>query len=71
MKRAKTSQPSFGDLQLQRRKVHYELFNQINAEIDWHPLHALIEPAHSKGFSPTGHPGYDCMVLLRMELIRV
>ena len=58
MKQEKTSQLSFGDLQMQRRKVKSEFFkkseffNQINAVIDWHPLRALIEPAYAKGFSP-------------------
>ena len=60
----------FGDLQMQRRKVKSEFFNQINAVIDWHPLRALIEAAYAKGFSPTGRPCYDCMVLFRMELMR-
>ena len=71
MKREKTSQLSFGDLQLQRRKVKSEFFNQINAVIDWQPLRALIEPAYAKGFSQTGRPCYDCMVLFRIELMRV
>ena len=62
---------SFGDLQLQRRKVKSEFFNQINAVIDWRPLRAQIEPAYDKGFSPTGRPCYDSMVLFRMELMRV
>ena len=52
MKQEKTSQLSFGDLQMQRRKVKSEFFNQINAVTDWHPLRALIEPAYAKGFSP-------------------
>ena len=71
MKQEKTSQLSFGDLQMQRRKVKSEFFNQINAVIDWHPLRALIEAAYAKGFSPTGRPCHDCMVLFRMELMRV
>ena len=70
MKQEKASQLSFGDLQMQRRKVKSEFFNQINAVIDWDPLRALIEPAYAKGFSPTGRPCYDCMVLFRMELMR-
>ena len=71
MKRERTSQLSFGDLQLQKRKVKSEFFNQINAVMDWHPLRALIEPAYAKGFSQTGRPCYDSMVLFRMELMRV
>ena len=71
MKRERTPQFSFGDLQLQRRKVKSDFFNQINAVIDWHPLRALIESAYAKGFSPTGRPCYDSMVLFRMELMRV
>lgn len=71
MKQEKTSQLSFGDLQMQRRKVKSEFFNQINAVIDWQPLRALIEPAYAKGFSPTGRPCYDCMVLFRIELMRM
>ena len=67
MKHEKTSQLGFGDLQMQRRKVKSGFFNQINAVIDWHPLRALIEPPYAKGFSLTGHPCYDCMVLFRME----
>lgn len=70
MKREKSTQLSFGDLQLQRRKVKSDFFNQINAVIDWRPLRALIEPCVGKGFSPTGRPCYDCMVLFRMELMR-
>ena len=34
MKRKTTAQLSFGDLQLQRRKVKSEICNQINAVID-------------------------------------
>lgn len=71
MKREKTSQLSFGDLQLQRRKVKSEFFNQINTVIDWLPLRRLIEHVYTNGISPTGRPGYDCMVLFRMELMRV
>ena len=71
MKREKTPQLSFGDLQLQRRKVKSEFFNQINAVMDWPALRSLIEPAYGKGFSSTGRPCYDCMVLFRMELMRV
>jgi len=71
MKRLRTPQLSFGDLQLQRRKVKSEFFNQINSVIDWHPLRALIEPCLGKGLSTTGRPCYDCMVLFRMELMRV
>ena len=71
MKRLKSPQLSFGDLQLQRRKVKSEFFYQINSVIDWHPLRALLESCLGKGFSPTGRPCYDCMVLLRMELMRV
>ena len=71
MKRKTTAQLSFGDLQLQRRKVKSEFFNQINAVIDWNPLRRLIEPAYAKGFSPTGRPCYDSMVLFRIELMRV
>ena len=70
MKQEKASHLSFGDLQMQRRKVKSEFFNQINAVIDWDPLRALIGPAYAKGFSPTGRPCYDCMVLFRMELMR-
>ena len=58
-------------MQLQRRKVKSEFFNQINSVIDWHPLRALIEPCLGKGLSTTGRPCYDCMVLFRMELMRV
>lgn len=71
MKRKKTVQLSFGDLQLQRRKVKSEFFNQINAVIDWNSLRRLIEPAYVKGFFPTGRPCYDYMVLFRIELMRV
>lgn len=71
MKRERTSQLSFGDLQMQRRKVKSVFFNQINAVIDWYPLRRLIEPAYAKGFSTTGRPCYDSMVLFRMELMRV
>lgn len=70
MKREKTSQLSFGDLQVQKRKVKSEFFNQINAVMDWEPLRTLIEPAYAKGFSGTGRPCYDCMVLFRIELMR-
>ena len=70
MKRERTQQMSFCDFQLQRRKVKSEFFNQINAVVDWQPLRALIEPAYAKGFSKTGRPCYDCMVLFRMELMR-
>ena len=38
--------------------------------IDWQPLRPLIEPAYAKGFSRTGCPGYDSIVLFRMELMR-
>ena len=38
MKRENISQLSFGDLQMQRRKVKSEFFNQINAVMDWLPL---------------------------------
>lgn len=61
---------SFGDLQMQKRKVKSEFFNQINAVLDW-SLRELIAPAYAKGFSRTGRPCYDCMVLFRMELMRV
>ena len=53
MKQEKASHLSFGDLQMQRRKVKSEFFNQINAVIDWDPLRALIGPAYAKGFSPS------------------
>ena len=55
---------------MQRRKVKSEFFNQINAVIDWQPLRTLIEPAYAKGSSRTGCPGYDSIVLFRMELMR-
>lgn len=71
MKREKTFQLSFGDLQLLRRKVKSEFFSQINAVIDRHPLRPLIEAAYDKGFSPTGRPCYDYMVLFCMELMCV
>ncbi len=70
MKHEKTSQLSFSELQIEKRKVKSEFFNQINAVIDWQPLRVLIEQAYAKGFSRTGHPGYDSMVLFRMELMR-
>ncbi len=31
----------------------------------------MIEPAYGKGTFPTGRLYYDCMVLFRMELMRV
>ncbi len=34
MKQEKTSQLSFGNLQMQKRKVKSEFFNRINAVID-------------------------------------
>lgn len=70
MKRSKASQLSFGDLQLQRRKVKSEYFDRINTVIGWHPLRALIEPCLGKVFSRTGRPCYDRMVLFRMGLMR-
>lgn len=70
MIREKSSQLSFCDFQLQKRKVKSEFFKQINAMIDWHPLRALTEPCLCKGFSSTGRTCYDCMVLFRMELMR-
>lgn len=71
MKRERTPQLSFGDLLAQRRKVKSEFFNQINAVMDWEALRAVVEPAYGKGSSTTGRPCYDCMVLFRMELMRV
>ena len=63
MKRAITFQLSFGDLQLQKRKVKSEFLNQINTVIDWCSLKALIEPCYGKGMPPTDRPCYDCVVL--------
>ena len=71
MKKDSFPSPSFCDLQLQGRKVKSKFFNQINAVIDWSALRRLVAPAYGKGFSLEGRPCYDCMVLFRMELIRV
>ena len=42
MKRNEIPQMSFVDLQLQRRKVKSEFFNQINAVMDWNALRHII-----------------------------
>ena len=56
---------------MQKWEVKSEFFNRINAVIDWRPLRVLIEPAYAKGFSTTGRPCYDCIVLFRIELMRM
>ena len=71
MKREKTLRLSFGDLQMQRRKVKSEFINLINAVIDRLPMRRLIEPTCAKGLHTTGRPCYNTMALLRMELMRV
>ncbi len=50
MKRKETPQMSFGDLQLQRRKVKSEFFNRITAVMNRSALCSLIEPAYGKFF---------------------
>ena len=54
-----------------RRKVKEAFFNQINMIIDWRPIRAIIEQAYTTGSSRTGRPGYDALVLFRIELLRV
>ena len=62
----KLSSPSFADLFLGQRKVKQTFFSQINTVIDWAPIRAIIE----KGYKSTGRPGYDSLVLFKIELLR-
>ena len=66
----KLSSPSFADLFLGQRKVKQTFFSQINTVIDWAPIRAIIEVAYTKGYKSTGRPGYDSLVLFKIELLR-
>ena len=66
----KLSSPSFADLFLGQRKVRQTFFSQINTVIDWVPTRAIIEVAYTKGCKSTGRPGYDSLVLFKIELLR-
>ena len=66
----KISSPSFADIFLSQRKVKQTFFSQINTVIDWAPIRAIIEVAYTKGYNSTGRPGYDCLVLFKIELLR-
>ena len=66
----KISSPSFADIFLGQRKVNQTFFSQINTVIDWSPIRAIIEAAYTKGYNSTGRPGYDSLVLFKIELLR-
>ena len=66
----KISSPSFADIFLGQRKVKQTFFSQINTVIDWAPIRAIIEVAYTKGYNSTGRPGYDSLVLFKIELLR-
>ena len=66
----KISSPSFADIFLGQRKVKQTFFSQINTVIDWSPIRAIIEVAYIKGYNSTGRPGYDSLVLFKIELLR-
>ena len=66
----KISSPSFADIFLDQRKVKQTFFSQINTVIDWAPIRAIIEVAYTKGYNSTGRPGYDSLVLFKIELLR-
>ena len=66
----KISSPSFADIFLGQRKVKQTFFSQINTVIDWSPIRAIIEVAYTKGYNSTGRPGYDSLVLFKIELLR-
>ena len=66
----KISSPSFADIFLGQRKVKQTFFSQINTVIDWAPIRAIIEAAYTKGYKSTGRPGYDSLVLFKIELLR-
>ena len=66
----KISSPSFADIFLGQRKVKQTFFSQINTVIDWSPIRAIIEAAYTKGCNSTGRPGYDSLVLFKIELLR-
>ena len=66
----KLSSPSFADIFLGQRKVKQRFFSQINTVIDWAPIRAIIEVAYTKGYKSTGRPGYDSLVLFKIELLR-
>ena len=61
----------FADPVAGRRKVKAEFFNQITRVIDWAPVGRLISTVYTKGRGPQGRPGYDGLVLFRIELLRV
>ena len=65
----KISSPSFADIFLGQRKVKQTFFSPINTVIDWAPIHAIIEVAYTKGYNSTGRPGYDSLVLFKIELL--
>jgi IS5 family transposase len=67
-----TSDYSFADLLLSRRKVKENFFSQINKVIDWSPIRVIIERAYTKGkvISNGGRPAYDSLVLFRIEMLR-
>ena len=66
----KISSPSFADIFLGQRKVKQTFFSQINTVIDWSPIRAIIEAAYTKGYKSIGRPGYDSLVLFKIELLR-
>ena len=55
---------------LDQRKVKQTFFSQINTVIDWAPIRAIIEVTYTKGYKSTGQPGYDSLVLFKIELLR-
>lgn len=66
----KISSPSFADIFLGQRKVKQGFFSQINTVINWTPIRAIIEVAYAKGYNSTDRPGYDSLVLFKIELLR-
>jgi len=69
-KKQKISSPGFADIFLGQRNVKQTFFSQINTVIDWAPIRAIIEVAYTKGYNSTGRPGYDSLVLFKIELLR-
>ena len=65
----KISSPSFADIFLGQRKVKQTFFSPINTVIDWAPIYAIIKVAYTKGYNSTGRPGYDSLVLFKIELL--
>lgn len=60
----------FADIALERRKIKSDFFQQINTIINWNSIEKVIRKYYSKGFSVTGRPPIEGIMLFKMCLLQ-